>query len=93
MLITRATGREVSAIVLGCYEVLTGRMPGGTTTLAVAATASPPLPIRLTADVGVLVGITVCVLAMPHSLLAYGVGTAAAALSLGIIVIDRRSLR
>jgi len=43
--------------------------------------------------VGVLVGITLLVLDTPDSWIAYAVGVAALALSLGVVVTDRRSLR
>lgn len=91
MLVALATGLGITAIVLGCYEILTGRMPGGRRHWLWLRPTSPPLHIRLTASVGVLVGITLLVLDKPHSLLAYGVGAAVAALSLGIVVTDLRS--
>jgi len=91
MFVALATGLGVTAIVLGCYEVLTGRMPGGPRHWLWLRPSSPPIHVRLTASVGLLVGIILLVLDTPHSLLAYGVGAAAAVLSLGIVVTDLRS--
>ncbi len=56
-----------------------------------ATTDQSALHIRLTAGLGLLVGIILLALDTPHSLLAYDVGAAAAALSLGIVVADLRS--
>ena len=93
MLVALATGLGILAIVIGCYEVLTGRLPGGPRSWLWLRPNSPPLHIRLTAALGVLVGLTLLVLDTPDSLLAYGVGTAALALSLGIVVTDLRTPR
>ncbi len=90
-MITLATALGVIAIVFGCYELLTGRMPGGPRRWLWLRPDSPALHVRLTAACGILVGIVLLVLNRPHSLVAYGVGALAGVVSLGFVIVDRRA--
>ncbi len=88
-----ATGIGVIAIMIGGYELLVGHMPGGSRQWLWLRPNSSKLQIRLTASLGVLVGIVLLVFNGPDSILAYGVGLAAAAFSVVLVMSDVRSSR